>query len=204
MTRLTNAIVDAIKDNAVAKAGIPAACAAEAASRALYAEKLRILSLGGSENYKRLMSINATYKGLVGKLTNNEVASNKRDNIVYRNQYVRANIAGAAVYLNFYDVTGDPEYRFVGSERFAIAAGDPLVDEFYALEDMVKANKEKTDLIRAQVGAACAKVTTVKRLLELWPEAAELLPDIAQQQTPNVPIVLVSDLNALIGLPTPE
>lgn len=204
MTRLTNAVVDGIKDNAVAKAGIPAARAAEAASRALYTEKLRILSLGGNENYKRLMSINATYKGFVSKLTNNEVSSNKRDNIVYRNQYVRANIAGASVYLNFYDACGNTEYRFVGAERFAIVAGDPLVDEFYALEDMVKANKEKADLIRAQVGAACAKVTTVKRLLELWPEAAELLPDIAKQQTPNVPTVMVSDLNALIGLPTPE
>lgn len=53
----------------------------------------------------------------------------------------------------------------------------------------------------AQVKATLNQFTTVKKLLEAWPEAKDLIPDDVDEVKPKLPVVQVQDLNCLIGLP---
>lgn len=52
---------------------------------------------------------------------------------------------------------------------------------------------------RQQAAAALARATTVKRLLEAWPEAAPFIP--AASQPVQLPAVQTDVLNAALGLP---
>ncbi|MFT7963069.1 Nmad5 family putative nucleotide modification protein, partial [Salmonella enterica] len=45
-------------------------------------------------------------------------------------------------------------------------------------------------------------VTTVKRLIEVWPESKELLPKEADKASTALPALRVEDLNKMIGLPS--
>ncbi|ELV4980379.1 hypothetical protein SHB81_000001, partial [Escherichia coli] len=52
------------------------------------------------------------------------------------------------------------------------------------------------------VWAALNSVTTVKRLIEVWPESKELLPKEADKASTALPALRVEDLNKMIGLPS--
>ncbi|MEN9533328.1 MAG: Nucleotide modification associated domain 5, partial [Pseudomonadota bacterium] len=57
-----------------------------------------------------------------------------------------------------------------------------------------------TNSIEKSVTAALANIHSDTKLLKVWPEAAELLPnEIQKVQLPALP---TADLNALIGLPS--
>ena len=75
-----------------------------------------------------------------------------------------------------------------------------------AMRDAIaeKALDEERATLSAQVRGALSKFTTVKRLLDAWPEAKELLPDRLPEAKPALPAIRTEDLNALIGLPSEE
>ena len=46
------------------------------------------------------------------------------------------------------------------------------------------------------------QTSTVKRLIEVWPESKELLPKEADKASTALPALRVEDLNKMIGLPS--
>ncbi|ENO9947070.1 hypothetical protein ACCN59_004991, partial [Salmonella enterica subsp. enterica] len=82
-------------------------------------------------------------------------------------------------------------------------ADDPLVTEFYSFDALYREIKSDETDIRQNVSAALSKVRTVKRLLEEWPEAKELLPVDAPSVT-LPPAIRRETLNEMIGLPSDE
>jgi hypothetical protein len=58
--------------------------------------------------------------------------------------------------------------------------------------------------IEATVWAALNSVTTLKRLIEVWPESKELIPKDSDNAKAALPALRVEDLNRMIGLPTEE
>lgn len=86
---------------------------------------------------------------------------------------------------------------------FTLLADDPLVTEFYGFDALLKQIKSDEADIRQNVSAALSKVRTVKRLLEEWPEAKELLPADAPA-VPLPPAIRRETLNEMIGLPSDE
>ncbi|MBD9984561.1 hypothetical protein FOT65_15015 [Citrobacter portucalensis] len=74
-------------------------------------------------------------------------------------------------------------------------------DEVFAAE--AKLEDRKKD-IETTVWAALNSVTTIKRLIEVWPESKELIPDGVDTAKQTLPALKVEDLNRLIGLPTEQ
>lgn len=200
MSRLTNAIISAMKNNAVDKAGVTASLRALAVRNEALTEALRIESLGGAENYARLMKLETEFAEW-RKKAGDYLETAGRGNLINREMRVRINLAGISVDRVFRNSEGAQEYRHAANGRHVIPEGHPLVAEFYALEAESKELDDRADTIKRSVGAACSKVTTVKKLLELWPEAVELLP-APEQKAANLPALPAADLNALIGLPS--
>ncbi|MBZ7312623.1 hypothetical protein FMK79_17585 [Klebsiella oxytoca] len=56
--------------------------------------------------------------------------------------------------------------------------------------------------IESTVWAALNSVTTLKRLVEVWPESKELIPESSDDARTTLPALKVEDLNRMIGLPT--
>ncbi|EGN7597853.1 Nmad5 family putative nucleotide modification protein [Escherichia coli] len=76
-----------------------------------------------------------------------------------------------------------------------------MVTEFYSFDALyTQIKSDETEIIQ-NVSAALNKVRTVKRLLDVWPEAKELLPTDAPP-VPLAPAVHRETLNEMIGLPT--
>jgi len=67
-------------------------------------------------------------------------------------------------------------------------------------KDLLRLVTKKDDIER-QVEASLTGITTVAKLLKVWPEAKVLLPDDIDAPSSSLPAVQVDTLNQLIGLP---
>ena len=81
-----------------------------------------------------------------------------------------------------------------------MAARKTVRDAKAILDAMRKDLQEQERALRAKVRAVVESVTTVARLVEVWPEVTELLPEIHAGPKGTLPATLISDLNAEIGL----
>lgn len=202
MTRLNNRIRKQIEDNAVIKAGIVDKKAKLRERRAMWIEAVRIQAIGGQEVEDRIKAVKKKIKTALKDLPESLIVGS-----VFREGFdIRLNVAGCTAYGYFNGADKDsgdgPRVTKIAPSSHTLLQGDPLVDEFHAIES------EKSDLesqevgIRASVAGAVSKVGTVKRLLEVWPEAKELLPDDLSPVKKQLPAVKAEDLNAMIGLPS--
>lgn len=205
-TLLTRGIKEQIICNALTKAGIPKRKAALRAARVAWAERVRLQAIGGAEieaeirkNLKKIEALAAKFPGAL-KTSNSLI---RTDNDMY------LNLAGSRVNVYFngnyrgYE-PGSPEHvHKISPSEFTLLADDPLVTEFYGFDALYKQIQSDESDIRQNVSAALNKVRTVKRLLEEWPEAKELLPADAPP-VPLPPAIRRETLNEMIGLPTDE
>lgn len=84
------------------------------------------------------------------------------------------------------------------AERDALKAAKYTLDNVEA-----DINKRESDLAH-QVRAVVGSCTTVKKLLEIWPESKELIPTTLEEARPQLPAIQVAELNKLVGLPSGE
>lgn len=196
MTRITNALRDAIADKAIEKAGLNAKRAEHDKRRAAWKEAVRIDGLGGVEKAAYLEEIDAQIRKMQEKIP--VALRYGSSGGLDRNSCVYVNIAGAKVYISFGDSVPS-RYR-----NHVITADNPLAQQFYDLEAEEKAIDEAKSSLRAQLKGTLSKFTTVKRLLDAWPEVKELLPDRLPEAKPTLPAVRTEELNALIGLPSED
>lgn len=200
MTRLNNRIKEQIVDNAVVKAGLVEKKAALRERRAVWLESVRIQSIGGEEVEAKIKSaetkIKSALKGVPEEILNGGV---------FRTDYdIYLNVAGCSFRAYFNggsNYHGDQVHR-VTPTRHTIQQGDPLVEEFHAIEAVDRELTDQEQTVRANVAGAVSKVGSVKKLLEMWPEAKELLPEDLSPVKKQLPAVKTEDLNAMIGLPT--
>lgn len=196
--RLTNQIKDQIVKAAIVKAGIPEQIEALRQRRAAWAESCRIAALGEkvaahveqvAEEVKRLLA------ALPVEVLSGGCGINRRSSM-------HVNVAGVSAYARFNGSTNrqDEEISKPSLSCHTLLANDPLVDEFYAMESLQEGISSKRGSIESSVKAVLEKVSTDTKLVQVWPEAAELLP--APSQKKQLPAIPTSDLNALIGLPS--
>ncbi|WAX22816.1 hypothetical protein MAJJADAN_00054 [Pseudomonas phage Amjad_SA] len=193
MTRITNAIRDEIVSNAVAKSGILEVIKQLDEKRFDWIERARIEVLGGEERAAEYAKINDEAKSKHDALPE---YMREFSRLVNRDGLLYLNLAGASLRLPM------RAWAEVPNGRRAITADNPLCQEFYDLEDALRDATSKRNSIRQQVTATVGKFTTVKRLLDAWPEAKELLPKLVPEAKPQLPAVQVADLNAMLGLPS--
>jgi hypothetical protein len=198
-TRLNENLRGAIIANALAKAGLTQAQAELDKDRHIWTENTRIFINGATDTElaKCTRVIDAAYNTLP------EAVRPPADKILAKQWYCYINLAGITAHLHFTDADGVNEYRIVPRNgRVTVPAEHALVKEFYDMGSKQDDIDKQTETLRLQVRAAISKVTTVDKLIKLWPEASELLPTDMASVVTNLPALAVADLNALIGLPS--
>ncbi|KWR67688.1 hypothetical protein ATO50_00455 [Aeromonas hydrophila] len=196
--RLTNQIKQQIVIAAIAKAGIPAEEEALRQRREAWAEAVRVDALG-SELAGKIETVTKQVREALAVIP--ESLRSGGVGIVHRKE-MYVNVAGVTAYAYF---NGHISGKGVAVSKPAIhshtlQAGNPLVEEFYEIDNARIDLDKKAISIEKNVIAALANIHTDTRLLKVWPEAAELLPaEIKKVQLPALP---TADLNALIGLPS--
>ncbi|EJM1547273.1 hypothetical protein NNW71_005135, partial [Salmonella enterica] len=169
-----------------------------------WAERVRLKAIGGPEAEAEILKAEKKIAALIAKLPEEL----RTDNMIIRTRAdIYLNLAGSRVCAYFngnykgYE-SGSPEHICkVTPYEYTLLADDPLVTEFYGFDALYREIKSDEADIRQNVTAALDKARTVKRLLEQWPEAKELLP--AENATvPLPPAIRREALNEMIGLPS--
>lgn len=193
MTRLNNHLRDQIVTAALAKSGNTAAIAATKTRRQEWAEAVRLSALG---------DMGAKLEALVKRVEKleQEIPDDYRSNysVIRTRGHLTLNCAGLTVRVNEW------EGMKVAPEAHTLLAGDPLVQQFHDICAEEITNEAQKDKVEASVSAAVNSVTTVAKLLKLWPEAKELLPAYVEESKVQLPALQVADLNNLVGLPSGE
>lgn len=199
MTRITKTLVNQIANKAAEKAGFPAKF--EAIQLELYelAERFRIESLGGPEEAVRIEKVLKQMEALSKTVPDNILSTQKfgqRSDDMWR-----MNLGGLRVNLPFSE---DTSHTRVAPHQASFPGDHPLVLQWHEIDgretDLSTAERD----LKVQVSAAVEAFTTVKKLLEAWPEAKELLPEQVEEARPQLPALRTAELNALVGLPSEE
>lgn len=90
--------------------------------------------------------------------------------------------------------------RYQGSNPVKIGGDHPLFEQAQAVAEEFQAIKRDREALRSKLRAILYSVTTVPRLLEAWPECERYLPTNTHKSTSLVPVELVPELNAALGL----
>lgn len=164
--------------------------------RKLLAEKIRIESLGGK-------ALTGTYEAIEKQMTElrDQLPDNLRSHLIgiYRASDIRVRTSTeyySVHYLNLpkisvrsmdvYDLTKNTTYL------------QEVLDSFEKEVEIEKKLKELEETVLASLSS----ITTLKKLLEQWSEAKELLPLELLEAKVQLPALQTTNLNKLIGLPT--
>lgn len=194
MSRLTKAMIDHMVAKSLDLAGVTSADAALEEKRLAWGREVRIFLCGGAEVVAQARKIEKRIRQLQKLIPK---GLNSFSGGLHNEYHIRVNLAGVNVLL--------PKERFIvpHSDRF-LKADNPLVQQFYDLEAEGETIEAKRAEVSSHVRGTLQQFTTVKKLLEAWPEAKELLPPAEANEARQLPVVQVADLNALVGLPSGE
>lgn len=199
--KLTNAIRDMIVHNAVAKSGLNDVRDTIVKQRAEWAEKVRLEAIGGVEEERKLVDINKKHEALVNSVPEGLRMSGR--NPARTTNEIWVNVAGITFSAYFHGGLGYSGYEQVyriSPSSHTLLADNPLVAEFHEIHNKQSEYDDKLSTLMNSVRAAVQKVTTVKKLLEVWPEAKELIPEEVEKQVKQLPAIKTEDLNKMIGL----
>lgn len=205
MTRLNQKIREKIISNAIEQSGVIDRQENVNERRANLANDIRIRAIGGDQVEKDLSEKMRKLKAYVKKNSHHGIDCRIYENGM--NDKIYVNFAGRAVNLHFNgDENGNKKrvIKYTGKngwqKRFAITNGEPEIEEF----DDICAEQDQInkiiETITTETRAIVNSVTTVKKLLEIWPEVKDLLPEDEKQRS-TVIIANVAGLNTVIGLP---
>jgi hypothetical protein len=203
MTRLNKTTREAIVENALKSSGVTTREEALITRRAKLADDVRLFAIGGAEREVELLNQFRKIKDYLNALDEN-LFSHVGLVGCRRKNCVRSNFAGRSSTLYF---NGHEDFRYpnedkllVTRERVVITADNPLNDEFDAINKEQRIVDDLRLHVASEVRAMVNSVTTIKKLLEIWPESKDLLPKNEQVQSTAL-VADVAKLNTMIGLP---
>ena len=134
--------------------------------------------------------------------------------------HIRANLGGMSAHFKF-PKTGepavvepdeDPDYveeprfkrRFLhkhcGSYRVVVPADNPMATSYIHMTQETNRINEEKGRFKRKVEATLKSVTTVNRLLEVWPELKQIIPpEVFEGEIIGLPAIITSDLNKHIN-----
>ena len=209
MTRLNVRIRKDMAEKALAVAGTDADMAALVKRRAALAEAIRVDAIGGPDVIAAVEKAAKSIKKKMADSVFNKVQGFTIKTAVKSHELYHINLGGMRVDLQYSGQNSEwPHEDRVTKTPIPndvnYSADSEFTVEFLSIENDYKALLAKREGLYLQVNAALAPFTTVKKLLEAWPEAAELLPTNIEDTKPQLPAILTKDLNCLIGLPQGE
>ncbi|MCE1943305.1 Nmad5 family putative nucleotide modification protein [Enterobacter roggenkampii] len=203
-TRLTNAFRERIAKNALIKSGVIAELEALQVKRHEIARDARVFAFGGKEKAEKLDRLYEKFERLEKEITDSGVSMYSSDG---KSQNIFISIGGRRLgWCSYGDDSEGSGIKLLtpARDRCMFAADHEIAtrfDEVFAAEAKLEARKKD---IESTVWAALNSVTTTKRLIEVWPESKELIPDGVDTAKQTLPALKVEDLNRLIGLPTEQ
>ncbi|WIC41613.1 hypothetical protein [Salmonella phage SP154] len=203
--RLTNAARDEIVKAAVAKSGFPKRI--EEARTALEDIKMEcwIAAFGGLKTYRRLCDRFETIEEKINELRKSGVnVPSLGSGHTWSNS--KLNLAGMQVPSPDMNWVSDKfkELRviYMYDSKPTLTADNPLVQKFLDAEKALEDLKSSRQQIKNNVQAVVYSVSTTKRLIEVWPESAELIPREVEVVRAGLPAINFESLNASIGIPS--
>ncbi len=137
-----------------------------------------------------------------------QLLSSLPENFVKLVDSISANIAGCWSCTAFYNSLGERRkvrvpaifktMTFDGSSAIGLA-GSQFTDKARDIRD-------EKGRVSANIRAILNSVTTTKKLVEIWPEVLPFLNTTTHSSVPNraLPVIRVSELNKMLGLPVDE
>ncbi|WDR22459.1 hypothetical protein PJM42_0053 [Salmonella phage vB_SenP_UTK0001] len=203
--RLTNAARDEIVKAAVNKSGFPKRI--EEARIALEDIKMEcwIAAFGGLKAYRRLCDRFETIEEKISELRKSGVnVPSLGSGHTWSNS--KLNLAGMQVPSPDMNWVSDKfkELRviYMYDNKPTLTADNPLVQKLLDAEKALEDLKSSRQQIKDNVQAVVYSVSTTKRLIEVWPESAELIPREVEVVRAGLPAINFESLNASIGIPS--
>ena len=120
---------------------------------------------------------------------------------VYFNGYTYGQIAQATDYRR--EDTKRVMSKHKGGCAKVYEASHPLSTKHAEIEAKERDLREAYELAKRQTGAALSSVTTIKRLIETWPEIAPFA-ERYETEKPSLPALPTQQLNKILDLPVAE
>lgn len=187
--RLTKEIKTQIVSAALNVADIPAKESALEQARFNWAEAVRVDSLGGKDACAKVQGANDAIQALLSELPKGVVIGGTGIRYYHK---IYVNVAGCSVYANF-------EKSSIAPSSHTLLAGSQLAEEFWALENTQKELMAARNNLEMSVKSILDSVNTDAQLIKVWPESAPLIPKPVKTDR-NLPTVMVSELNKLLGV----
>lgn len=205
--RLTNDARDKIIAAAMEKSGFPKRLEEARANVEKIKMECLIAAFGGLKPYRRLVDRFNTIEEKIKALKDEGIlVKSSRDYSTWNAD--KMNLAGMTVSYPKHSVLSMPEFeglRFIrksNNDKPTLLADNPLVQKFLDAEKVVEELDSSAKSIKANVKAVVYSVNTTKRLVEVWPEAAELIPSEIEVVRAALPAIDFNSLNASIGIPS--
>lgn len=194
--RLTNTLKDDIANAAKRKSPINKQIEELLERRKVLSEGIRIESLGGQANADKYKKIAEQMAKLREELPDNMLTHTMGISVT-NSLYISID-DGRRYYIDLPSVAPSITGCIHITSKSAF-----YFDIIESLDKESQLNKDLKEVFNT-VRASIAGITTVKRLVDSWPEVVELLPPDAVESKVRLPAMRVDNLNKLIGLPTPK
>lgn len=163
--------------------------------RKLLAEKIRVESLGGAEKATK-------YQNIADKII--KLREDLPESLLSHSQGVTMNSSIFVRTDNQYYSRRHlmlPKTSVVSGECYDMTTQSKYLPALLESIEKEEAFKKELSELYENVYASISSITTVKKLLDQWEEAIELLPEELKQPKIQLPALQTNKLNKLIGLP---
>lgn len=163
--------------------------------RKLLAEKIRVESLGGAEKATK-------YQSIADKII--KLREDLPENLLSHSQGVTMNSSIFVRTDNQYYSRRHlmlPKTSVVSGECYDMTTKSKYLPALLESIEKEEAYAKELSELYANVYASISSITTVKKLLDQWEEAIELLPPELKQPKAQLPALQTHKLNKAIGLP---
>lgn len=205
--RLTNDARKKIIAAAMDKSGFPKRIEEARANVEKIKMECLISAFGGLKTYRRLVDRFNTIKDKCKSLREEGILISSVTNYSTWDAN-KMNLGGMNISYPKPSVLEQEEFiglRFIRLDHGAkptLTADNPLVQKFIDAEKELKDLISSSDSIEENVKAVVHSVNSTKRLVEVWPEAAELIPSDIEVVRAALPAIDFNNLNASIGIPS--
>ena len=205
--RLTNDARRKIIAAAMDKSGFPKRIEEARANVEKVKMECLIAAFGGLKAYRRLVDRIKTIKDKCKSLEAEGILISSVTNYSTWNAN-KMNLGGMNISYPSYSVLEQEEFvglHFIRLDHGAkptLTADNPLVQKFLDAEKALQDLESSSRSIEENVKAVVYSVNSTKRLVEVWPEAAELIPSDIEVVRAALPAIDFNNLNASIGIPS--
>ncbi len=206
MTRLNNNIREQILANALVKSGVVERESKLRTRRADLAENCRLHAIGGVEGEKKIRDVIEKRKVMFKELNLKYSLYGRMTSSLCEDHRVYVAFGGMSTLLYFNGENskcGESVYKSpTVDQRVLFDAEHELSTTFTEIEKESEIVKSLREQVTVNTNAVLKSVTTIKKLIEVWPESKELIPSKVDTDISNLPSVDVNQLNTMIGIPT--